>query len=86
MSQHAKPWRMWLGTTVTGAPVTMPTLFLEGGGSKTAVGWGLNSFEYFKQNYSLCVPLQEDVVENSRILTTCSGDINYFSYLLLRDF
>lgn len=39
-SQHAKPWRMWLGTTVTGALVAMPTLFLEGGGSKTTMGWG----------------------------------------------
>lgn len=46
--QHAKPWRMWLGTTVTGAGVAMPTLFLEGGGSKTAVGWGQKSFECSK--------------------------------------
>lgn len=30
-SQHAKPWRMWLGTMVTGALVVIPTLFLEGG-------------------------------------------------------
>lgn len=37
-SQHAKPWRMWLGTTVTGDLVAMPTLFLEGGGSEMGAG------------------------------------------------
>ena len=65
---------MWLGTTVTGALVAMPSLLLEGGGSETAVGWGVRIVSNIPSGMIPCYVLLREDVGNPRILTACSGN------------
>ena len=65
---------MWLGTTVTGALVAMPTLFLEGGGSETTEGWGVRIVSNIPSGMIPSYVLLQEDVGNPRILTACSGN------------